>query len=202
MNGTELVWKFSPDSSPGYQESSWDDIKVVWSIQNDPTLNRVYSSEGRYLELPSKHLRQEQAYDIQVDYKGKANSFFIRQNFKFVPKTCQYLVANGTNAYSFKQTSKNETGVQDIEMLLSIKKNDQIDQKACKFYDKFQKLDYRFFLKNSEEQPQVQPQLDIQLINDTDGSLSEIKAILPADQQNIFTQTSDIEIVFQAYWTN
>lgn len=32
MNGTELVWKFSPDSSPGYQESSWDDINVLWSI--------------------------------------------------------------------------------------------------------------------------------------------------------------------------
>lgn len=42
MNGSELIWKFSPDASPGFEESSWDDIRVNWQILNDKTLNKVY----------------------------------------------------------------------------------------------------------------------------------------------------------------
>ena len=132
--------------------------------------------------LPQKSLRQELIYEIQADYKGLTNSFLIRQNLKFVPISCFYLVANGSDAYSYRQVSKQEIGVQEIEILLKVQKNDQIDSEACKFYDKFDRLEYKFFLKNSEDQPQNQPKLNLEMINDNAGNLESIKAILPPDQ--------------------
>jgi hypothetical protein len=67
-------------------------------------------------------------------------------------------------------------------MLLEVRRNERIDPTACRFYNQFERLDYRFLLKNTDKQPDIQPKLTIELLNDTTGFVEKIRLVLPSSQ--------------------
>ena len=97
----QIVWRFSPDNSIIEDETNWDHIDVAWKV-HDNTISSVFSSnDSKSLEIGQLALREESTYFITVKYTATQSQVYKEEVLKFVPISCRYFVANGSDAFSY-----------------------------------------------------------------------------------------------------